>query len=220
MSEWKFKLAGVLGQGLVGSLFTTTRAKPIDAHNYLRFREKRQPVLFVLWHGQLLPLVHYHQQEKITVLVSEHADGEYITRVLHRYGFDTARGSSTRGGSKGLKGLVRAVREGRDIGITPDGPRGPARVCKPGALVAAQITGVPIIPMAVGSDSAWSFQSWDRFSVPKPLTRLRIIYGEPVYVPREMPEGELEAMAARIGNTLNQLTARAEKLASNPKSEE
>ncbi len=213
MSEWKFKLAGVLGQGLLGGLFTTTRLKRIGAENYLKFREQKQPILFVIWHGQLLPLVHYHQGENIVVLVSEHADGEYISRVAHRYGFGTARGSSTRGGSKGLRGLVRAVRDGRDIGITPDGPRGPAKVFKPGALVAAQLTGVPIVPMAVGSDSAWSFESWDRFSVPKPLTRMRIVYGEPVHVPREMDQDETAAMAARLGETLNRLTAKAEQLA-------
>lgn len=213
MSEWKFKLAGVLGHGLVGSLFTTTRVKRLGAENYLQFREQNQPVLFVLWHGQLLPLVHYHQGENIVVLVSEHADGEYISRVAHRYGFGTARGSSTRGGSKGLRGLVRAVRDGRDIGITPDGPKGPRQVFKPGALVAAQLTGVPIIPMAVGAGSAWSFESWDQFRVPKPLTRLGIVYGDPVRVPREMDEEAMAAMAAQLGATLNRLTAQADELA-------
>ena len=115
MSDMKFEAAGVLGTGLVGALFTTTRVERRGAENYLHFRRSGTPVLFVFWHGQLLPLVHYHRQEGIVVLVSEHADGEYVTRVLEHNGFGTVRGSSTRGGMRGLKGLVRAARSGKDL---------------------------------------------------------------------------------------------------------
>lgn len=209
MREWKFRSVGILGQGLLGSLFTTTRVKREGYGPIHALRESGQRVIFALWHGQLLPLAYYHQGEGIVVLVSEHADGEYITRVLHRYGYDTARGSSTRGGSKGLRGLVRAAREGRDLAITPDGPKGPAQVFKPGALVAAQLTGLPIVPIAVGASAAWRFRSWDGFMVPKPLSRIRLIYGEPVEVPRGLGEEELNGLAERVGRTLNQLSERA-----------
>ncbi len=210
---WKFGMAGVLGHGLVGGLFATTRVRKEGHERVAELREAGKPILFVLWHGHLLPLVYHHQQEGVCVLVSEHADGEYIARVLHRYGFTTARGSSTRGGSKGLRGLVRAVREGRDIAITPDGPRGPARVVKPGALVAAQLTGAVILPVGMGSEGAWAFDSWDRFQVPKPLSRLGIAYGEPMTIPREATAEELEGWADRVGAELDRLTEVAETLA-------
>ena len=211
MTEWKFRSAGVLGQGLMAGLFTTVRVRREGYEGIAQQRSQGQKVIFTLWHGGLLPLAYYHQREGVVVLVSEHADGEYITRVLERYGYDTARGSSTRGGSTGLRGLVRAARAGHDLAITPDGPRGPARVCKPGVIVAAQLTGLPLLPMGIGASAAWHFNSWDAFMVPKPLSRIRIVYGDLIHVPRNLADGETEALAERVGATLDSLTERAEK---------
>ena len=160
--------------------------------------------MFVFWHGQLLSLVHYHRHEGIVVLVSEHADGEYVTRVIERNGFGAVRGSSTRGGMKGLKGLVRAARKGRDLAVTPDGPTGPACEFKPGALVAAQITGVPVIPIAVRASKGWRFRSWDGFLVPRPFSAITIEYLPARYIPRAASRVELATIAEEIGSQLNQ----------------
>lgn len=209
MKELRFGAAGILGMGLVGGLFTTTRATREGADHYLRFRRAGKNLIFVFWHGQLLPLIHYHRHEGVVVLVSEHADGEYVTRIIRRHGFETARGSSTRGGTRGLRQLVRAARTGRDLAITPDGPRGPARVFKPGALIAARMTGLPVVPVSVAASSAWHFESWDSFMVPRPLARIRIVYGEPEWVPREMDDAGIEAMAQGLGQRLGALEVRA-----------
>ena len=206
MSELKFETAGVLGTGLLSALFTTTRVRRIGEDNYRRFREEGTPVIFVFWHGQLLPLIHYHRREDIVVLVSEHADGEYITRVLQRNGFRAVRGSSTRGGSTGLRSLIRSARHGHDLALTPDGPKGPVQVFKPGALAAAQVTGLPIIPMAVGVTSGWRFRSWDGFLVPRPLSTIQIEYGPPVYVPRDAERETLDLLGRQLGDTLNTMT--------------
>ena len=165
-------------------------------------------MIFVFWHGQLLPLVHYHRGEGVVVLVSEHADGEYITRVIERHGFDTVRGSSTRGGTKGLKALIRAARAGHDLALTPDGPRGPAQEFKPGALLAAQVTGAPIIPVAAGASAAWHFESWDRFMVPRPLSKVAVEYAEPVWLDREADAAERERCALELTARLNEMTER------------
>ncbi|MDX1493578.1 MAG: lysophospholipid acyltransferase family protein [Longimicrobiales bacterium] len=204
MSELRFQSAGVLGAGLVSALFTTTRAERIGTEHYLQFRRREQPIMFVFWHGQLLPLVHYHRHEGIVVLVSDHEDGEYIARVIERNGFGAVRGSSTRGGIKGLKGLVRAAREGHDIGVTPDGPTGPRGEFKPGALVAAQMGELPVVPISVRASSGWRFRSWDGFLVPKPLSRITIEYHEPLWVPREATREELVEMAQGLGQVLNE----------------
>ncbi len=205
MKDAKFTAVGALGQGLVSTLFTTTRCTRVGAEYFQGPRREGRQVIFVFWHGLMLPLIHYHRGEGIVVLVSEHADGEYITRVLHRNGFETARGSSTRGGSRGLRQLLRAAREGHDLAVTPDGPKGPPRVFKKGALVAAQITGLPMIPLSVGASAAWHFDSWDRFMVPRPLSRIKIVYGEPVSVPRDAGDEELDALAVVMADRLRAL---------------
>ena len=209
--EQGFRLAGVLGAAFVRGLFLTTRLDRTGEEHYLRFRNEGRPVIFVFWHGQLLPLVYHHRREGAVVLVSDHADGEYVTRVIERLGFGTARGSSTRGGSKGLKGLIRAAREGHDLAVTPDGPGGPARTFKPGALLAAAVTGLPIIPVAAGAASAWRLSSWDRFLVPRPLTRVRLRYGPPYWIAKDADEVELNHHAQVLERTLNELTSATER---------
>ena len=208
MTALRYEAAGVVGAGIVSALFLTTRSERHGTEHFERFRRAGTPVIFVFWHGQLLPLVHYHRHERIVVLVSEHGDGEYIARVIERNGFGTVRGSSTRGGTRGLRQLVRAARAGRDLAITPDGPRGPRGEFKPGALMAAQMTGLPVIPLAVGSSSGWRLQSWDGFLVPRPFSTVRIGYLPPRFVPRGASRDELATTAAEIGADLDALTVR------------
>ncbi|MDT8340272.1 MAG: lysophospholipid acyltransferase family protein [Longimicrobiales bacterium] len=209
LREVKRTSVGVLGQGLVAGLFLTVRFdnrryQPIQA-----LRSGGEQVIFTLWHGGLLPLAYRHRDEGIVVLVSEHEDGEYITRVLHRYGYGTARGSSTRGGTRGLRSLLASARRGHDLGITPDGPRGPAGQVKPGVVTVARLSGLPIVPIGVGGSGVWHFQSWDRFLVPQPFSTLRLVYGDPIRVPRELPPGREAAYVARVQRALEEATADA-----------
>ena len=208
MSALRYEAVGVLGAGAVSALFLTMRSERTGTEHYERFRTGGTPVIFVFWHGQLLPLVHYHRHERIVVLVSEHGDGEYIAQIIRRNGFGAVRGSSTRGGIRGLRQLVRAARAGRDLAITPDGPRGPRGVFKPGALAAAQLTGFPLIPLAVGSSSGWRLDSWDGFLVPKPLSTVRIGYLPPRFVSRDASRADLDQLAGEIGADLDALTER------------
>lgn len=205
-TELRFWAAGHLGRILLGAYFPLIRCEREGTENYEQFRRQGKPVIFVFWHGHLLPLVHHHRNEGIVVLVSEHKDGEYIARVIRRHGFETARGSSTRGGVKGLKAALRAARAQRDLAFTPDGPKGPRQKFKRGAVVAAQITGLPLITVTAGSDRAWYLRSWDRFMVPKPLSTLRIRYGPPRWVPRDSSDEMLEAVAQELEDQLKENT--------------
>jgi lysophospholipid acyltransferase (LPLAT)-like uncharacterized protein len=204
--ELKFRLSGYVGRLLLGSYFPFVRCKKTGTEHFEQFRKRNEPFIFVFWHGQLLPLVYHHRNEGIVVLVSDHKDGEYIARVIHQHGFGTARGSSTRGGVKGLRGILRAARAGNDLGFTPDGPRGPRHEFKWGALVAAQISGLPVVPIGVGVDRAWYLKSWDRFMIPKPFSTLRIRYGPPRYVPRDADEEALKRVAKDLEDELKQFT--------------
>ena len=216
MNDLKFGAAGVLGAGLMGALFSTTRVKRVGEESYLHFRRRGTPVIFVFWHGQLLPLIHYHRREDIVALVSDHTDGEYVSRVLQRNGFATVRGSSTRGGQRGLRGLVRAARAGKDLALTPDGPKGPQGVFKAGALAVAQMTGLPVIPLALGTSSSWRFRSWDGFLVPRPLSKIRLEYLPPRFVGRGATREDLERIRGEIGEDLNALTARLNPKVTDP----
>lgn len=195
-------LTGAAGAALVHALLGTTRVERVHYERLQDFRRRRQPVIFVFWHGHMLPLVHYQRREGIVVLVSEHSDGEAIARILHRSGFETARGSSTRGGARGLRELVRAGRAGKDLAVTPDGPRGPRHEVKAGALAAAQMTGLPLLPLAVRVSSAWRLESWDRFLIPKPFAKVRIEYLAPRFVPRDASREELDAIGGQLAADL------------------
>ena len=208
MSEARFRAVGMLGHGLLRALFATVRFRARGEESLFGFRRAGTPVIFVLWHGHLLPLVYRHRDTGVVALVSEHADGEYITRVIERIGFGVVRGSSTRGGIQGLKGLIRAARAGHDLVLTVDGPRGPARAFKPGALLAAQTTGLPVVPVAAGASAAWHFHSWDRFMLPRPFSTVRVAYGAPRRVPREATRRQLDALAEGLGRELDELSAR------------
>lgn len=197
----RFRLLSWLVASLVRLLGHTLRIRAEREESFLENRRRGQPVIFVFWHSRILPLTYIHRNQGIVVLVSEHRDGEYIARIIERMGFGTSRGSSTRGGVKGLKGLVRAARAGHDLAFTPDGPRGPPRKLKPGTLVAARLTGAPIVPIAVGGPRVWRLGSWDSHVVPKPFSRIRVCYGEPIVVPRDASEEDV----ARIGADLEAL---------------
>jgi lysophospholipid acyltransferase (LPLAT)-like uncharacterized protein len=196
-----------LGAGLLRTLFATTRVRREGLGPVESMRAEGRPVVFALWHGHLLPLLHFHRNLGIVTLVSQHRDGEHVARVLEVSGFGTVRGSSTRGGAQGLRGLIRKAREGHDVAITPDGPQGPRRRFKPGALLVSRLTGHPIVPVAAGISRAWSLGSWDRFLVPKPFATVRIAYGTPVFVPRREVEGATDDFSRLFESELNRLSS-------------
>lgn len=189
----KFVLVGVLGSLLIRALMMTCRIQVESHPDFVRYRQEGGRVIFVFWHRFILPLAFQHRGEGASVLVSQHRDGEYIARVLAWLGFRTARGSSTRGGSSGLRGLVRDAREGVDLAVTPDGPRGPRYQVKEGVMTLARLTQRPMVPICVSASRAWVLSSWDAFVVPKPFATLQIRYGAPHYIDRKGGEGALEA---------------------------
>jgi lysophospholipid acyltransferase (LPLAT)-like uncharacterized protein len=180
--ERRVRRAVAAGTLAVRALASTWRLRVVHDAPLRKLRAEGRPVIFACWHGELLPLLWHHREQGIRILVSEHRDGEIIARVAARLGFGAVRGSTTRGGGRALLGLVRALEEGHDVAVTPDGPRGPAHAFAPGALVAAQRAGAPIVPVGAYASRAWRMRSWDRFLVPQPLARVVVAYAEPTWV--------------------------------------
>ena len=193
------------GRYVMRALFRTLTVKRTGQHILPGPGGGRSPVIFVFWHGRLLPLIHVHRHQGTVVLVSEHRDGEYLVGLLHHFGFRTVRGSSTRGGVRGLRGLLRAAHTGCDLAITPDGPRGPNRQLKLGALTVARMTGLPLVPVGVGVTSAWRIRNWDGLLVPKPFSTVRVAYGPPTLVPRNADQAEIDDAAASLQHRLGDL---------------
>lgn len=206
----RYALGGASGAYALKALLATARFRT-DAESHWRgFVERREAVIFVLWHGRLLPLTYHHRGRGIVALISQSGDGEYIARVVRHWGYLTARGSTSRGGERALRDLLRHARSGRSIAVTPDGPRGPREQIKPGVMLLAQRTGLPMIPIAAGADRAWWFEGWDRFLVPKPFARIRIAYGAPHYVARDADGDALEAARLRLEGAMREVMARAD----------
>lgn len=139
-------------------------------------------MVYLMWHEALLPLLWHHRGLGIAIVVSAARDGQYLADLAERLGYRTVRGSSHRGGVRALVGATRVLREGGSVAFTPDGPRGPRRVLKPGFLAAAQRTGALVVPVHAAARWARRLGSWDRFLVPLPFARVRIAFGEPFAV--------------------------------------
>ena len=199
--------ATTLGAGLVRLLAWTWRIEQRDHPEFTAAKARGEKVLYCFWHSGLLPLVHSHRGEGIAVLVSQHRDGELVTRLIEHNGYVTARGSSTRGAETGLREMLRYARAGRDLGITPDGPRGPAEELKDGIVFLASRLQLPVVLIASASNRAWVARSWDRFRVPKPFAKVCISHGAPARVPRDLDAQAIAVIHGTLERDLRNLTA-------------
>jgi hypothetical protein len=177
-ARWASAAAGV---GL-RVLARTWRVREVRLGNIDIVRQHDRPVIFCLWHCELLCHMWNFRELGIVVLISEHGDGEIAARAAESMGYRTIRGSSRRGAERALLALAREVEGGAHVAVTPDGPRGPAESFAPGALITAQRSGAPIVLLRAVVDRAWRLRSWDRFIIPKPFARVTIYVGAPVPV--------------------------------------
>jgi lysophospholipid acyltransferase (LPLAT)-like uncharacterized protein len=167
-------------------------------------------IIYTVWHGRIFMAVYFWRGRGIVVMTSRNRDGEYIARVIRRFGYGAARGSSSRGGRAALAEMVREVQQARDVGFTIDGPRGPRYVAKPGAVWIAAKTGSAVLPFHISPERKWVLRSWDAFQIPKPFTRALVLIAPPIYVPPGAGEAELEAAQRRLQQTLDELRDRGD----------
>ena len=204
-----FRLAEMLGPGLLGLVNMTLRIRTRPMGRAIEDRSRRTPKLYPIWHQTQLILAWTERHRDLGILISQHADGEYIARIVGRMGFRPIRGSSTRGGRRALTQIVREARAGRSIAITPDGPRGPRFRVQPGLIVAASLSGLPIQTSAVAVDRVKRLRSWDRFLVPRPFADVLLLYGPVLHVPPNLNAEAREAERLRVERVMRDLTARA-----------
>ena len=171
--------------------------------------QKPGPEIYCFWHQCVLPCTVYFRHSRAVILISRSFDGELITRILRRFGYDAVRGSSSRGGQEGLMGLRRILESGRTAIFTADGPRGPIYRTKMGPIKLAQLSGAPIGVFHLEPERAWVLHSWDRFLIPKPFTRICVSWAQWTHVPPELPASELEPKREDLNAALERARHRA-----------
>ncbi|HEX4871509.1 MAG TPA: lysophospholipid acyltransferase family protein [Nevskiaceae bacterium] len=202
----KTRLAARLLAGLMRLIFLTSRRR-YTGLAHLQTAMDGGPVIVVSWHnrnilGPFGYLAHRRPGRAFTPLASASRDGTLAALAMRHLGVECIRGSSSRGGSAALRQMVKSARAGNDLGITPDGPRGPKYVVQPGVITTARLTGLPIVPMSYQARRRIELRSWDAMIVPWPFNRLHYVYGEPIRVPREADEPQMEALRQQVEQAL------------------
>ena len=208
--HFKARLIATAAYPLVAALCRTYRWRIEGAEHYdAVVRSGRQPIL-ALWHGRILPGLHYFRNRGVVVITSQNFDGEWIARILHKFGFGTARGSTSRGGARALVQLRQDLAAGRPAAFTVDGPRGPAHVVQPGVVFLAGATGHPILPYHIEADRYWTAKSWDRTLIPKPFATVALVIGAPIEV-TETRDHAIERGRAEVAAALERLEQEARR---------
>jgi lysophospholipid acyltransferase (LPLAT)-like uncharacterized protein len=212
-AKWHGLLAARLIWLLSSSVAATLRWRWRDETNLFENGGK-EPVIFCLWHNRLaLSLILFRRyvqarqpQRKMAALVSASRDGGMLARVLELFHVEPVRGSSSRRGPQALRELVSAGERGRDLAITPDGPRGPCYVVQEGIVSLAQLTGMTIVPASFYLSWKWQLKTWDRFQVPLPFARCEVQLGQPLRIPREASGEERERLRAELESRMRAIT--------------
>ena len=196
------------GLMVVKALTATYRVRIVDAVNESDVLDKYGSLVYASWHQRFFPGVTFFSSRRpIAIMISQSRDGEYMARIVGIMGWLAVRGSSTRGGAEALQQLKRLSVDGYKIGHIVDGPQGPHGVVKPGVLTIAQYAEIPIVPTITSGQNRWVFNSWDRFMIPKPFSRVIIRFGQPIFIPKDLNSDGFEEKRSLVEETLRELYA-------------
>jgi hypothetical protein len=211
----RFQVAAIaaIGYRLIELLALTLRLRVEGREHMDAIAASGRPYIVSFWHGRILPLSLYFRGRGIVVITSENFDGEWIARIIGRLGYGTARGSSSRNARAATLQLLRDIRAGRSTAFTLDGPRGPARIAKPGAVWLASVAGAPLLPVHAECERNWELRSWDRTQIPKPFSRVHMVIGRPIELPEGLSDDAQEQACRDLEAALDGLRRRACELA-------
>jgi lysophospholipid acyltransferase (LPLAT)-like uncharacterized protein len=206
----KISLVSILGYWITYIICGTLRWKFVDLQTLESVRATGSGLILAFWHGQILAATYRFRNQGIVVMTSQTRDGEYIARVIQRFGYGVARGSSTRGSHGATAEILRALKNGRDVGLTMDGPRGPRYIAKKGAAFIARKSGSPVLPFNISVEKKWVMRSWDHFQIPRPFSRAVVLIGNPIYVDKGSADQETQSCEAQIQQSLDELRDRGD----------
>ena len=207
VAQWLlFNVAPPLAHAYIRLLHATMRIEVRGAEVLEAARRDPGQYILCFWHSRFVLMPYCYPGPRIVVLSSNHRDAEALVRILRKFGIEQARGSSTSGGATGLRQILCKVGEGCDVGLTPDGPRGPRRRVQPGVVAVARFTGLPIIPVTFSASPSRRLRTWDGTLLPKFFSKGVFIYGDPLVVPRDATAVVQEETRLALESELDRIT--------------
>jgi len=187
----------------------TVRIRAIGMERLQEMQDSGRGGIVVLWHGTTMLPIFYCRHRGLWAIISESRDGELQNRLVTSRGYRTIRGSSSSRGVRAFLEAAKRIEEGAVIAITPDGPRGPARVVQLGTVLLAERAGCQVLPVGVAFARAWRLGSWDRHMIPKPFSRAVLVFGEPVHIGKSESDAERQGFAEAVARALDEAEAEA-----------
>lgn len=217
MKKFKHALLSLLSQ-YVGPMLirlysSTFRVHITNQQHAAPYLQETHDGIFSLWHGRMFPLIYQHRHKRIHILISKHKDGEYVNAIVKGIGYGTIRGSSTSGGGRALMEMIKKAGTGKNFAFTPDGPKGPSGKIKSGLIFFAQHAHLPIIPVGASAEKYFELRSWDNYLIPKPFSRIYLVYGTPLNIPKKLTSKERTHYTNQLETLMNNATAQADHLA-------
>ncbi|HEY7617797.1 MAG TPA: lysophospholipid acyltransferase family protein [Terriglobales bacterium] len=203
---WSITWLGYLAIRLIGS----TLRYSVHLEEGDTFKFDGQSRILCFWHCGIFTSTYVFRKQQIGVLSSHSFDGEYTSRIIAKFKYVPIKGSSTRGAVRGLLGCRRWLDEGHSVAFTSDGPRGPALVAKPGPVLLASKTGVPLVAFHVAIENPWRLRSWDKLMVPKPFSKALICFGKEISVPGNVEDSQMQRLHAELQAGLERVREFAE----------
>lgn len=204
------RLAPAAAYRYIRLVAATSRVERENGEALQRAREATGTFILAFWHARFVMMPYASPDHRLAALLSRHRDARMLGDVLARFGYDLVWGSTTAGGAAATRELLRRARDGWDLGIAPDGPRGPRRIAQPGVVAVARLTGKAILPVSFSARPMRRLGSWDRTLVPTPFSKGLFVFGEPILVPRGADTDECAALLQRVNDELNRVSDRAD----------
>lgn len=206
-----------IGAQYIRLVHATSRLDVINGHIPEQFWKEGKPFILAFWHGRILLMPYcWDHKQQINMLISQHRDGQIIAKIVGHFGIRTIEGSSSKGGANAIRAMLKSLKSGEYIGITPDGPRGPRMRVSSGVVNIAKLSGVPVIPCSYGTTRRKHLSSWDRFCVAKPFSKGVFVWGDPIEVPKNASAEELDTYQKQIEAALTRVTDESDRLTGHP----
>jgi len=210
LRKLRHNMTGILGKWILWLWAKSARTTVLGEEEYTELRNKKIPVIVLIWHGRIFFAPYFFRRRGIMPLVSPSEDGEIIAQIIARWGYKALRGSSSHSIIRAWNEMKKELEKGGELIIVPDGPRGPGRKMKPGALKLAKETGAYLVPFTFSSSKRKTLKSWDRFLIPRPFTRFVAVYGNPISVESTSSKEELEKKLLEVEDYMKELDREAD----------